>query len=620
MEKNTLLAVVLSVVVLVLFSFVQGIFFSPPAQQASSQAEGQSPSATGQVQPVGPLPGTDSASVADGTTVIAAADEAQIVPGVDFDSGPENEELVNIETDFLSVTLSNAGGNVSSFKLNRHKDGDDPVEMIFSGTSGARAFTTAFGGPSAVPENSLFNVERPSTNKVIFSRDFMQPDGTVFRLEKEYEFFEGEYMFQLTVRMDGVKPGFDFGDNAAYTLSFGPQLGPAFARLDNRQNFRQYFTFNGKKRETKQANDSRISTRPQWAAITGQYFTFIAIPSLPGGFDLSFSQRPEPGVPAASRLHIIRPPLSSSRTDDVYRFYLGPRTTNVLQAYNTGASPGFGSTFAGMQLTEMAEGGFLAPLENVLKWLLNFFYGLIPNYGVAIILLTLLVKLAFFPLTRKSSEATLRMQVIAPKIKELQEKYKDNRQKLNMEMAELYKREGYNPLKGCLPLLLQFPIFIAMYNLFRSHFELRGASFIEGWIPDLSVPEHIWLFPDGATLPILGWDALRLLPFIYVGSQLLYGKVTQTPDQKANPQMKLILYVMPIVFFFVLYNMPSGLLVYWTSSNVLTMIQQLIIMRFLARKKAEEAAKTPVIAPQHKNGKTGNGKPAVTIPKKRKKR
>jgi YidC/Oxa1 family membrane protein insertase len=186
-----------------------------------------------------------------------------------------------------------------------------------------------------------------------------------------------------------------------------------------------------------------------------------------------------------------------------------------------------------------------------------------------------------------------------------------------MAMAEFYKKEGYNPLSGCLPMLLQFPIFLAMYNLFNNHFDLRGAMFIPGWIPDLSVPESVFHF-ENFTLPILGWTDIRLLPFIYVGSQLLYGKVTQTPDQQGNAQMKIMMYALPIVFFFVLYDVPSGLLVYWIMSNVLTMVQQLTINKYLAKKRAEIAAgqgdasragsgafrakngKGPVIAPRKK--------------------
>ena len=139
-------------------------------------------------------------------------------------------------------------------------------------------------------------------------------------------------------------------------------------------------------------------------------------------------------------------------------------------------------------------------------------------------------------------------------------------------------------------MLLQIPIFIAMYNLFNNHFDLRGAMFIPGWIPDLSLPELIWQFPDGFRLPLLGWTALRLLPFIYVGSQLLYGKVTQTPDQQSNAQMKMMLYVMPIVFFFILYDVPSGLLIYWIFSNLLTMVQQMAINKYLAPRRAAHAA------------------------------
>jgi YidC/Oxa1 family membrane protein insertase len=199
------------------------------------------------------------------------------------------------------------------------------------------------------------------------------------------------------------------------------------------------------------------------------------------------------------------------------------------------------------------------------------------------------------------------MQTLSPKIKEIQEKHKDNPQKMNAEMAEFYKKEGYNPLSGCLPMIIQIPIFFAMYNLFNNHFDLRGAMFIPGWIPDLSLPESIANFGD-FRLPILGWNDLRLLPFIYVGSQLLYGKVTQTPDQQGNSQMKIMLYAMPIVFFFILYDVPSGLLLYWIMSNVLTMVQQVIINKYLAKKKAEALANAPptpapVIAPRKKKRK-----------------
>jgi YidC/Oxa1 family membrane protein insertase len=347
-----------------------------------------------------------------------------------------------------------------------------------------------------------------------------------------------------------------------------------------------------------------VTTMPSWAAIVGKYFAMIALPYA-SQYEIGFSAAPEPGLSAASRLLITRPATGGARIEDKYQFYMGPKTENVLQRYENADNP-WKLTNTGM--IEIANSkGFLAPLETVLKWLLTLFHKIIANWGVAIILLTIFVKGLLFPLTRKSSESTLRMQVISPKIKEIQEKYKDNPQKMNAEMAELYKKEGYNPLSGCLPMLIQIPIFFAMYNLFNNHFDLRGAMFIPGWIPDLSVPESVFNFAP-FRLPILGWSDIRALPIIYVVSQLLYGKFTSTPDQAANKQMKLMLYAMPIIFFFVLYDVPSGLLIYWIMSNVLSLVQQLTINKIMAKKKAEIAASAgitakPVIAPPPKKKK-----------------
>jgi len=600
MEKKTLLAIVLSIMVLSGFYLLQGILY-PPKQSAAPNVEQPvtpapaelSPPAelSSPTEPVSPaIPDTPDNTIAD--NISERAEE---------DAGPQVEQRVTIETELLTVVLTNAGGDVVSWKLKQHKDKDDLVEMVLSGTKEAHAFTVAFGGLNAQPLTSLFYVNRISENTIEFYRDFLVPNTTSrFRLTKRYDLRPMDYMFELTVSLDGGHsvPGFNFG-GSAYTLSFGPQMGPHFVKLDNRYDYRQYITYTNGKRKMEKVNDSNpniIGSNPKWAAISGKYFSCIAIPLL-AQYEINFSEKSEAGIPSTSRLNIIRPPLNSPRASDTYRFYLGPKNQDSLNAYNTGNN-GFGLTE--MHLTEVANTrGILSPLERLLKWLLLILYKLTPNYGVAIILLTLLVKILFFPLTKKGSEATLRMQAVAPKIKELQEKYKDNRQKMNAEMAELYKKEGYNPLSGCLPMLLQIPIFFAMYNLFNNHFDLRGAMFIPGWIPDLSLPESIWTFPEGVRLPFLGWSALRVLPFIYVGSQLLYGKVTQTPDQQANSQMKMMLYVMPIVFFFILYDVPSGLLIYWIFSNLLTMVQQVAINKYLApRRAAQQAAAAEQAAAQ----------------------
>jgi YidC/Oxa1 family membrane protein insertase len=597
MEKRTLLAVVLSIVVISVFYFIQGMTMQSRALEQGTPPAGAAPPAA--VTTV--LPAGDTALPAGDTAALAAPAENAALP--DGGAAPV-EQRITLETPLVSVILTNAGGDIVSYKLKKHQDKDDFVEMVLPGKQESHAFTIAFGGLEAEPVTSFFYVNTPSEYSVEFYRDFaiaLKDGQGRFRLTKRYDFRPEEYMFELTVSLDGgySVPSLNFS-GAAYTLGFGPQIGPKFEKLDQRYDYRQYYTFaNGKRKQEKVTENAPalIDTRVSWAAIAGKYFTFIAVPDATQ-YQLAFSAKPEPDMATPSRFYMIRPPLNGSRTTDTYRFYLGPKEQKALGVYDNGDNS---FKLRDMQFIKVLNtSGILGPVEAVLKWLLMIFYLIVPNYGVAIILLTLLVKILMFPLTKKGSESTLRMQTLSPRIKEIQEKYKDNPQKMNSEMAELYKKEGYNPLSGCLPLLLQFPLFIAMYNLFNNHFDLRGAMFIPGWIPDLSLPEVVWSFAP-FQIPLLGWSDLRLLPFIYLGSQLLYGKVTQTPDQKGNAQMKMMLYAMPIMFFFILYNVPSGLLLYWIMSNILTMVQQVTINKYIARKKAGEVpAPEPVIAPRKK--------------------
>jgi YidC/Oxa1 family membrane protein insertase len=607
MEKNTILAVILSTIVLIVTFVIQG-YFTAKRQTVSVESQ----------QPLVTAVETDPALTQQQIAPQSAQSETVLPPVVReqtpaFDqreaAAADSQiplEQVIIDTDLYNVVLTNSGGDMVSFKWKDARNGTN-VDLILSGNKEARAFSLAFGDFDAPPVTSNFHVNRISNYSVEFYRDFstsFSANGTQekFRLTKRYEFKPDEYMFELKITLDGgySVQGFNFSGNA-YTLSFGPQIGPPFEKLDRYYDYRQYFTFTNGKRKNAKVNDL-IDNRPTWASISGKYFTFLAIPYL-AQYTLNFSEKAEPGLVAASRLNIVRPSANVSKVEDNYRFYLGPKTQEALSIYNTGKNV-FG--IKDTNLMEVASSsGILSPIEKLLKWLLNIFYKIIPNYGAAMLLFTLFIKILFFPLTKKGSEATMRMQAFAPRIKEIQEKYKNNPQKLNTELGNLYKQEGYNPLSGCLPLLLQFPIIIAMYQLFNNHFDMRGAVFIPGWIPDLSLPEHIVKFPDGFELPFLGWTALRALPFIYVGSQLIYGKVTQMPGQQSNSQAKMMLYVMPLVFFFVLYNVPSGLLIYWIFSNLFTLAQQLIINKYIIAKKNEQAQlqPEPKIAPGKKKKK-----------------
>ncbi|MCL2759276.1 MAG: membrane protein insertase YidC [Treponema sp.] len=617
MERNTILAVVLSTVVLIGSFLIQGFFITKNQQeqatrttQSQSETETapdmqqpftQTPEFTAPTTPQSQQPSQMQQSPQQPTTPfadqqLAAAQGTFIAP----------EPPIVIDTELFTATLTNQGGDMISFIWKDPKRKND-VELIFSSDADAfrnisgqptRAFSIALGDHNAAPLNDYFHVNRISDYSVEFYRDYSVPSAVYgtegrFRLIKRYEFKPAEFMFELRITLEGgsFAQNFDSFGNT-YTLSFGPQIGPAFEKLDRYYDTRNYFIYiNGKRRNAK-VNDF-IDSRPSWGAISGKYFAFIAIPHLlqHPQYTFNFSNKAEPGITEASRLNIIRPITQAQRIDDYYRFYLGPKTQETLSIYSTGMSD-FNDMREANLLEVASSRGILSPLEKLLKWLLVNFHKVIPNYGICIIILTLLIKIAFFPLTKKGSEATLRMQALAPKIKEIQEKYKGNQQKLQQEMGNFYKQEGYNPLSGCLPMLLQLPIFIAMYQLFNNHFDLRGAEFIPGWIPDLSAPEHIVKFPQG--VEILMFTALRGLPFIYVASQLLYGKVTQMPGQQSNNQMKMMLYVMPIVFFFVLYNVPSGLLIYWIFSNLFTLVQQVIINKFIiAKKKKEEQEKPP---------------------------
>jgi len=600
MDKNNILAIVLmSVVIFGWFLFIQPKLFPPDAEQAARQEQRLPEERQVQDGTAQPEVRTSDVRPALDTGSTGALTGGEVMP-----PPPEKEERVVIETDLIRAVLSSVGGDMVSYKLKEHNDKGEAVEMILpsveeNGTvKESHAFTIAFGGLDAQPIQANFRVSRPSPLSVEFSRDFSVAGfpGT-FTLVKRYEFRNGEYMFQFTVSADtasGVPLNFS---NAGYTLGFGPQIGPSFQKLDNRYEYRQYYALiNGKRKNLKvnTATDSRFT----WAAIAGKYFAAILIPDNTL-YTLSYSDKSEPGIPSVSRMYLVRPPMNAAKTNDVFHFYLGPKNQESLGRYDTGDNS---FKLRELDINKAAgTSGILGPLESLLKWLLLIFYKMVHNYGIAIILLTLLVKIVLFPLTKKSSEASIKMQALAPKIKELQTKYKDNPVKMNAELSALYKKEGHSPMSGCLPLLIQMPLLFAMYNLFSNHFDLRGAMFIPHWIPDLSLPESVWSF--GTSLPLLGWDSLRLLPFIYVGSQLLYGVATRTPEQQGNPSMKMMLYVMPIMFFFILYNVPSGLLVFWIFSNVFTLVQQVILNNYLAGKKSAEAAEyeTPtVIAPRRK--------------------
>jgi len=578
-DAKTMIAIVLMVVVITVGMAVQNYFFPRqplPVEPQQTQA------------PVAVPQGVTQPAVPQASLQTAQTEEA-----------PQSESSQTLTTDLFIATFTNKGGELQSLRLKEHAEDGVPVELLMPVRGTVDGFALAFGGAQAAPIDALMNVSRPSPGVIEFYRDFLAPgsgsEGTPFTLRKRYEFRPGEYMFRLSITIEGSGSSVPrVGDGSyAYTLSVGPQIGPGFQDLPKNADWRKIVTYEGNKRKNPKAGTQTVeSSKASWSAIAGKYFSVIVLPDATA-YTATYTNLAVDGYPTTSSMAFSRPALSASTQTDVFHIYAGPKSSRELSRYDDPTANGFKRTKD--DLEAVLEGNnILGWLETALKWALNLFYGIVGNYGVAIILVTLLVRVIMFPLTFKGSQSTARMQELQPRIQELQAKYKSNPQKLNQEMAEFYKAEGYNPLSGCLPLLIQFPIFIAMYSLFNNHFDLRGASFIPGWIGDLSLPEAIVTFP---TINLVIWriSAIRLLPIIYLVSQLLYGKFMQQPaggGQNAG-QMKFMMYGMPIIFFFVLYDVPSGLLVYWISSNILTTLQQIVINKVIHKKRLAKAAAEP---------------------------
>jgi len=262
-----------------------------------------------------------------------------------------------------------------------------------------------------------------------------------------------------------------------------------------------------------------------------------------------------------------------------YRFVGAPILKQVLEPrYGVGITKALRASSLHWMTSLISLGtvGWISPL---MVGILEAFHSVVRNYGVAIILLTVLVRLALHPLTRMSQVSMRKMQLLQPRLLEIQKKYKDDRQKQVQEQMALYRRYGVHPLSGCWPVFLQMPVFIALFVTLRTAVQLRQAPFIPGWINDLSQPDTVWRMPF--SLPVLG-NSLNVLPFLMVGMWMLNQHFMPKPaDPRAEQQQKFMKW-MPILFAVMLYNFASGLLLYWTTSSALGTLEQWFIRRQMA--------------------------------------
>lgn len=585
MKKNSIIAVVLSCLVLGGYIYFTGRNSQPVPAKPEEEAKVENVAEESTE--------VESAEVAEkGDEDIASEIAEEIIENA-------SDDELTVETNKVKVKFSQKGGDVISFELLEHNDDDQKVQMAFAknndqkeNTSDTnRAFAISIGTGREAIINDLFNVKKTGSKdgiqQVTFTKTFKD-----YKLIKTYSFMPEDYMFKLNVKIEGTEEfkGLNSdasGGKVAYTLRTSPQIGPFF---DNHYDFRDFLIHNNSKVKDKSLTGNnkdyeKYDSSYNWSGVGGKYFCELIIPEETSRINGTYySSKSGDFKDTVAQAFVERKGFTDKEVNDVYYIYVGSRSEKELRKYASADNNGW--NFHGRNLGDaLRSGGFLGWLESILKWMLELSYKIINNWGVAIIITTIVLRLILFPLTYKQSLGTLKMQQMQPKMKAIQEKYKDNPQKLQAETAKLYQQSGYNPMSGCLPLIFQMMALIAMYNLFNNYFEFRGASFVKGWIDDLSMGDSVahW----NANIIFIG-NNLRILPIIYLVSQLFYGKITQMQAAgQSTGSMKFMTYGLPIIFSFLFYNAPAGLLLFWTVSNLLQMVQQVVINKVMSKKRAE---------------------------------
>ena len=583
MDKRSLIAIVMTIIVLLGW---QMLIVKPQQEEALRQRRAielerlaADSLSAGEARETGDAAAT-TAEEADGGALTAANGKttpgAAAIGAAVFEAGGGTPITFTIVTETMRVRLTSRGGEIASVELLGFEGvGGGPVELVREGRQGGLAVSLVEDDRNEILSGLVFMAEvdgRPAEDgrEYVAGGDGVRvgflleaADGDFVR--KTLRFGGGGYEvgLEVAVRREGALSGTD-----AYVLSWG--CGLAFTEKDIKWDRRQSASLGrvGDENYKESLGGFGKTGRREhegmvvWGGARNKYFLSAAIPgqkrsgslALVGdketdfiGWEISYSFRGDPRL-----------------VEDDYTIYLGPLDMDLLGAYGIG-------------LERTIDLGWMRFLSVWVLRLMTFMSRFIPNYGLIIIILSVLTKVIFYRLTHKSTKSMKDMQRLQPKIKELQEKYKGDKEKMNQEMMKLYKEAGVNPLGGCLPLLLQMPVFIALYNVLRNTIELRGAPFVS-WINDLASPDV--LFEFGAKLPFIGSE-FHLLPLLMGGAMYVQSKLggSSTGDGVPQAQTKMMTTMMPIVFTFVFYSMPSGLVLYWLVNNILTIAQTWYVHR-----------------------------------------
>ncbi|MCH8082812.1 MAG: membrane protein insertase YidC [Myxococcales bacterium] len=561
MDRNLVLACTLSLAVLAGWMYLTG------GLDSERRSGGNSPTQTQPIDLIGEYsPETEPSTLAP--PLGKATEPASGVLASDSDRVEVAERQILVEMPLYSVALTNRGAGISSWELKEFRETSDraapPIDLATAGGAGSPLFVTPFSelgiGNFA---DRVFEVVGEDLSSVSFET---RAKGVTLR--KTYTFEPDSYSFRLLIEVVNdstavVAPRFqidipahqkdanDFREQALAALEDGSRVMTPLAGLGS-SGFFQSIT--GRKTEKYQDYLGQID----WAGIQTTYFLTVILPDNPSQANVRIATL-EPGVLGVAQLSFdetILPPGRAIARE--FRAYMGPKEMERLEAFG-------GETVRAIDL----GWSWVEPLTRFFSLFLKMLYSVVPNYGVAIIILTIMVRVVTAPLTIKQMRSMERMRALSPQLKQIKEEFADDRQKQSEKTMALYKSEGVNPLGGCLPMLLQFPVFIGLFYALRSTIQLRQAPFF-GWIDDLSVPETLFEIP-GIGLPI------RVLPLIMGATMVLQQKIT--PMQADPAQAKMMMTVMPVMMTVIFYQFPSGLVLYWMVSNVLAISHQLWIGR-----------------------------------------
>jgi YidC/Oxa1 family membrane protein insertase len=570
-NRNTILAVILSGLVLIGWQY----FFNIPqmekqraAQQAQSEMVKPAPLAT----PGTTTPQTGAAPAANAP---AANQPASAAPVVSRDAAIASGPRVKIDTPRLSGSISLRGGRIDDLALVQFRETVDPSSpaiVLYSPSGTAEPYYAEFGWVPAsgstvrIPDqNTLWQQEGSGS---------LTPNSPV---TLKYDNGEG-LTFRRTIGID---------DRYLFTVKHGtPQVAGYYILHEGLigylgdQGLQEY----GYKK-IDDAKQVSFKVTNGWLGITDKYWASALLPDTNAQLQARFSSNLVGTVRTYQTDYLQDPQtiaIGGTGTADA-RLFAGAKEASVVGInFPLAGLGGYNKQLGLNHFDLLIDWGWFYFITKPMFLALDWFYHLVGNFGIAILLVTVLVKLLFFPLANKSYASMAKMKSVQPQLAALKERYPDDKVKQQQEMMEIYKKEKINPIAGCLPVALQIPVFFSLYKVLFVTIEMRHAPFF-GWIKDLSAPDPTNLFTlfgllhfDPTQLPLFGhYLALGIWPIIMGITMWFQMKLNPTPP---DPTQKMIFAWMPLIFTFMLAGFPAGLVIYWAWNNTLSVLQQSFIM------------------------------------------